>query len=328
MPPSSLRSLAPSLALIFSSFTLVSQAEAQPSPSPDRVALLPVRGDADAGMSRRARDASRAALVRAGFVPRDAPGCDIDACGVEAASAMGAAFSAGVLVWRPTPYRAAGKVEVILTDRMGDYARGEAAFSALEVEDAATQATEAALRAFPSRGGVPFEIEGPEGAVVLVDGRPVGALPHRGTLRVGAHRVRVVADGFVPWEREARAEPGGEGFAWIVQLVPHDRGVREGDAPSRTRRGRALRIGMGASGSAALAWVGVARAREGCAERDQEGHCRERRELRRGAALGVGAAGLALVGVSIGWAIRARRKTGPTLTVDLRPTGIRLGARF
>jgi hypothetical protein len=52
------------------------------------------------------------------------------------------------------------------------------------------------------------EIEAPDGAVVSVDGRPLGSGDQRAELAPGSHRVRVEQDGRAPFVRDVQIVPG------------------------------------------------------------------------------------------------------------------------
>jgi hypothetical protein len=75
-----------------------------------------------------------------------------------------------------------------------------------------------------ARGGpaVRIRLEGPPEAAVAIDGEPTGALdaePRRIALARGAHRVRVTAPGFVPFERTVSAL-GDEPVELVAALAP------------------------------------------------------------------------------------------------------------
>jgi hypothetical protein len=179
-----------------------------------RALMMAPMGDADEEMTSNAMTEVRATLEHQGVVfvvpPRGLSlECETQACRAAAAAAAGANVAVTVLVWQPTSFRAEGRVEVALTDVSGETVGAEVDFAADELL-AAVQAARGALDRFGQRARVALEITGIEGAAVLVDGRPVGVVPYRGSLGTGPHRIRVVADGEVLFTREVNVEQGAE----------------------------------------------------------------------------------------------------------------------
>lgn len=302
-----------------------------------RALMMAPMGDADEEMTSNAMTEVRATLEHQGVVfvvpPRGLSlECETQACRAAAAAAAGANVAVTVLVWQPTSFRAEGRVEVALTDVSGETVGAEVDFAADELL-AAVQAARGALERFGQRTRVALEITGIEGAAVLVDGRPVGVVPYRGSLGTGPHRIRVVADGEVLFTREVNVEQGAEP---ILLRVDGDEPTGEDDDEAASERtggstaGVAAGSALGVAGVGAVLWVVVEAARSGCSDRNALGECTRERELRRGPAVAVGVLGAAMMATGVVLILRSRGSSepGPEVSARVSPTSAALNVSF
>lgn len=343
----------------------VAQADPPQAGAPQALMMTPL-GDADRDIRESAVAEVRAILEHQGIVfIAGAPGvslqCETPECRAAAASQSGAAIAVTVLVWQPTSFRTAGRVEVALTDVSGETVGAEADFVADEVL-AAVQAARTAFERFGARARVALEITGSDGAAVLVDGRPAGTLPFRGTLSAGAHRIRVINNGQVVLARELTVEQGGEPIflrvtpvstsadaqvaeaaggqpaggqpaaaeAAAVESAAVESAAAEGSAASRRARRARLATGLalGVAGAGALVWVAAEAAGAGCDARNEAGECTRRSDLRRGPAVALGLLGAAALAVGVTLVVRARAPGAPQVSVSLGPTNTALHVAF
>lgn len=304
-----------------------------------RALMMAPMGDADAEMTNNAVTEVRATLEHQGVVFVTPPRglsleCETQACRAAAATQAGANVAVTVLVWRPTSFRAEGRVEVALTDVSGETVGAEVDFAADELL-AAVQAARGALESFGRRARVALEITGIEGAAVLVDGRPVGNVPYRGSLGTGPHRIRVVVNGEVLLTQEVNVEQGAE----PILLRVEEGGPAAEDADAESSGGSrgasngallAAGTGLGVAGAGAVIWVAVEAARSGCSERNSLGECTRERELRRGPAVAVGVLGAALMATGVVLILRSRgeAESGPEVSARVSPTSAALNVSF
>ena len=304
-----------------------------------RALMMAPLGDAPDDMRANAVAEVRATLEHQGVVfvtpPRGLSlACETPQCRAAAATQAGALMAVTVLVWQPTSFRAEGRVEVALTDVAGDTVGAEEDFAADEVL-AAVQAARGAFERFGARARVALEITGIDGAAVLVDGRPAGALPYRGTLVSGTHRIRVVSNGRVVLTREVTVEQGGQPILLRVGAeevgaagaVEAEDDVEDGE---RTTNPAWLATGVGLSvvGAGTVAWVAVQAAQRGCSARNAGGECVERSELQRGPAVVVGVLGAVAVSTGVALALGSRRRGGREVSVSVAPTNASVRLTF
>ncbi|MBK8408019.1 MAG: PEGA domain-containing protein [Sandaracinaceae bacterium] len=302
-----------------------------------RALMMAPMGDADEEMTSNAMTEVRATLEHQGVVFVMAPRglsleCETQACRSAAAVQAGANIAVTVLVWQPTSFRAEGRVEVALTDVAGETVGAEVDFAADELL-AAVQAARGALERFGQRARVALEITGIEGAAVLVDGRPVGVVPYRGSLGTGPHRIRVVADGEVLFTREVNVEQGAEPILLRVDGTDSSETDAEDAASERTggsTAGVAAGSALGVAGVGAVLWVVVEAARSGCSDRNALGECTSQRELRRGPAVAVGVLGAAMLATGVVLILRSRGSSepGPEVSARVSPTSAALNVSF
>ncbi|MCA9535817.1 MAG: PEGA domain-containing protein [Myxococcales bacterium] len=300
-----------------------------------RALMMAPLGDADAVMKASAVAEVRATLEHQGVVFITPPRglsleCETLQCRAAAATAAGAIMAVTVLVWQPTSFRPEGRVEVALTDVAGETVGAEEDFAADETL-AAVQAARAAFARFGTQGRVALEVTGTEGAAVLVDGRPVGAVPYRGSLASGPHRIRVVANGEVLLTRELVVEQGAEPILLRVAPPVADEGTDDEDTrPARAANPALLASGVGltVAGAGAVAWVVAEVARSGCSARNGAGECTQERVLQRGPAVAVGVLGAVALTTGITLALRSRARPGSGVSVSLAPTNASLRVAF
>lgn len=301
-----------------------------------RALMMAPMGDADAEMTNNAVTEVRATLEHQGVVFVTPPRglsleCETQTCRAAAATQAGANVAVTVLVWQPTSFRAEGRVEVALTDVSGETVGAEVDFAADELL-AAVQAARGALENFGRRARVALEITGIEGAAVLVDGRPVGTVPYRGSLGTGPHRIRVVVNGEVLLTQEVNVEQGAEPILLRVEEGGADEEADEADTSRGAPNGALLAAGtgVGVAGVGAVLWVVVEAARSGCSERNTLGECTRERELRRGPAVAVGVLGAALMATGVVLILRSRgeAESGPEVSARVSPTSAALNVSF
>jgi hypothetical protein len=241
---------------------------------------------------------------------------------------------AGVAVWS-----AEATVAVTLVTPRGHTYPGTASVSQGGVPGAARQALTAARVRQRLGPGPWLRVHGePAGAQVLVDGAPVGLLPHYGTVAPGAHVVAVRLAGFASTERALHVGLADtdehEVQVRLAPLAARDAAVvaASKEAPSaaaprgRSRWGAVL---LGAAGVGLLAGASVALVRQGCHERDAEGTCLRGRRLRPvPLALYAGAGALAVLGAALWISLPAWRARRATTDLGVGPAGLQLRRRF
>jgi hypothetical protein len=242
------------------------------------------------GLDLIPRGRLRRPLRRAGLFE-----CDRTDCADEVATVVGVDFIVSVSVWAMEGTESEpGSVAVSLVGQDGTAYSGTAPVDAADVETAALAALAEARRKQSLGPGPWLVVEGrPEGAMVVVDGTPVGVLPYRGAIAAGRHQVRVRLRGFqsidrtvdvgversrehrlevsLPEERPGdavagasadRAEgPRSEGTApTAANALPAGLAVSDGDAPGRDEGGRSTfdTVGPVVLGVGGLAAIGVA----------------------------------------------------------------------
>jgi hypothetical protein len=304
--------------------------------APRALMMVPL-GDADQATRQSATDEVRATLEHQGVVFITAPSglsllCETPQCRAAAAAQAGAIMAVTVLVWQPTAFRAEGRVEVALTDVAGETVGAEEGFAADEIL-AAVQAARGAFERFGARARVALEIHGVAGAAVLIDGRPAGSLPFRGTLTAGAHRVRVVSNGQVVLTRELVVEQGGEPI--FLSVPPGGAEGAADAADGHPRVGRAANpallatgVALSVAGAGAVAWAGVEAGRSTCRVRNEAGECTARRELQRGPAVAAGVLGAVALVTGVTLSVRSRARVGSQVSVSVGPTNASLRVAF
>lgn len=311
------------------------RADAPRAEVPRAIMMAPM-GDADTEMTNNAVTEVRATLEHQGVVFVTPPRglslvCETQACRANAAVEAGATIAVTVLVWRPTSFRAEGRVEVALTDVAGETVGAEVDFAADELL-AAVQAARGAFEGLGRRARVALEITGLDGAAVLVDGRPVGTVPYRGSLGTGAHRIRVVVNGQVLLTQEVNVEQGAEPILLRVEEADAEDDEDDDDGAPRESSPAlmAAGTGLGVAGVGAVLWVVVEAARSGCSERNAMDECTQQRELRRGPAVAVGVLGAAMLATGVVLVIRSRghAESGPEVSARVSPTSASLRVAF
>lgn len=169
---------------------------------------------------------------------------------------------------------------------------------------------------------------------MLVDGRPVGVVPYRGSLGTGPHRIRVVADGEVLFTREVNVEQGAEP---ILLRVDGDEPTGEDDDEAASERTGGSTAGVAAGSALGVvgAWApcsGWWSRRPAAAARTatRSASAPGERELRRGPAVAVGVLGAAMMATGVVLILRSRGSSepGPEVSARVSPTSAALNVSF
>ncbi len=200
--------------------TVLATPTAAAQDDPVAAAVLPPR--VEAGVDARHGEAAATAVVRAlrgrGFrvtEPAEArrrlgrrPECEeLSYCARDARAALDADLVVTVGVFGDPGEPPALMLMAFGRDEQHE-ARASAPLTGGKAAEAAAGLVPELLEAFEAGRPVAVEVDGPEGAFLTVDGRPVGALPWRGTLLPGRHRLVAGVHGRDPWVHELSLEPG------------------------------------------------------------------------------------------------------------------------
>ncbi len=226
-----------------------------PSAASADAVLVPLRGE-EAIVARHGEEviaATRAHLAARGESARTSDeialpdGLVVDdecslACIEAVLSSAGAERAVAIGLW--SDGAGLSKISVSLVDAAGAEVGADVDVGDRPVVDALRDALDRALAAWPSREGIEVAVIGsPAAASVVVDRQPFGALPARGRLALGEHRLVVSHPGFATERRVLSVVPTSELLTVRVDLA------REG--AERARRGWvagpvALALGAGA----------------------------------------------------------------------------------
>lgn len=288
-----------------------------------------VHGYAEAD-GERAREALAEALRMQGLTVTQLPrapgeaigarGCDLG-CGARLLAAAGADMSGWVKLSK-SQAADSGHATVTLLDSGGHRYEGRVDVRDGDVREATTRALLDA-RAYQLLGPGPWlRVAGtPEGAVVLVDGEPVGALPHRGSIAPGRHQLIVREPGYAPWQQTLDvADDETRKLEFDVALEPAQVSAEAAQAQASSSPALARRAAEPASASrswliapVAIGTLGVALATavsvriatgtSECVAPDAYGLCAQERVVRVWPTAAGYALSAVLIGGSITWIV-------------------------
>jgi hypothetical protein len=300
-------------------------------PEPRLRAMAAVREGLEAdGMRVLPTDAVRRRL------PAPLRSCAKTDCADGVARAVGAQVVAAVAVWASPP-----SVAVSLVTPKGHAFAGTAPIEGDGVE-AATRTALATARRRQHLGPGPWvHVHGePTGALVLLDGSPVGVLPHRAAITPGRHTLQVRLDGHEPHERTLDVGLSHTDEIDVeVHLTPRSAAptattadTAPDTAPPPPRRRTPLNIlgptVLGTAAAGLLAGAGAALARRGCALEDSSGQCLQGRRLRAlPFALYLGTGIAAAVGAVL-WFTLTSPDSPASTEVGVAPFGLHLRRQF